>query len=73
MVGHYPQTRKESRHRKVIIYVGLDVHSESIALSIAPSDSTEVRRRGLTGGTHEQVQRFIKQLHSAHPDAALKF
>lgn len=58
---------------KVMIYVGLDVHNESIAVSIAPSDSIEVRRWGVIGGTHEHVQRFIKQLTAAHPEATLKF
>jgi hypothetical protein len=28
----------------VILFIGLDVHNDSIAISIAPSDSTEVRR-----------------------------
>ena len=34
----------------VILHIGLDVHNESIAVSIAPSDSTEVRRWGILGG-----------------------
>jgi transposase len=55
------------------LHIGLDVHNDSIAISIAPSDSTEVRRWGLIGGTHEHVQRFIKQLQGAHPSATLKF
>src|SRR5687768_3177526 len=67
------QTRKESRHMKVMIHIGWDVHNDSIARSIAPSDSTEVRRWGVFGGTHEHVQRFIKQLQAAHPDATLRF
>jgi len=58
---------------KVMIYVGLDVHNDSIAVSLAPSDSTEVRRFGIIGGTHEHMLRFIKQLQSAHPGATLKF
>jgi transposase len=58
---------------KVIYYLGLDVHNDSIAASIAPSDSTEVRRWGILGGSHEHVQRFIKQLQGAHPNATLKF
>jgi hypothetical protein len=29
---------------KLIHYIGLDVHKESIAVSIAPQNSTEVRR-----------------------------
>jgi hypothetical protein len=33
-----------------VLFVGLDVHNDSIAVSIAPSDSTEVRRYGIIGG-----------------------
>ena len=55
------------------LYLGLDVHNDSIAISLAPSDSAEVRRWGVIGGTHEHVARFIKQLQAAHPGAALKF
>ena len=40
---------------KVIIHIGLDVHNESIAVSVAPSDATEVRRWGIIGGTHDDV------------------
>jgi len=46
----------------VILYLGLDVHNDSIAISIAPSDSTEVRRWRILGGTHEHVQRFLLTL-----------
>ena len=31
----------------VILHIGLDVHKDSNAVSIAPSDSTEVRRWGV--------------------------
>ena len=55
------------------LFIGLDVHNDSIAISIAPSDSTEVRRWGIIGGTHEHVQRFIKQIQAAHPEATLQF
>lgn len=58
---------------KVILHIGLDVHNDSIAISLAPSDSTEVRRWGVIGGTHEHVQKFIQQIQAAHPDATLKF
>src|ERR1035437_3578432 len=33
-----------------VLFIGLDVHNDSIAVSIAPSDSTEVRRYGIIGG-----------------------
>jgi transposase len=57
----------------LVLFIGLDVHNDSIAISLAPSDSTEVRRWGIIGGTHEHVQRFVKQIQAAHPDATLKF
>ena len=34
----------------VIHFIGLDVHKESVAVSIAPSNSTEVRHYGTIGG-----------------------
>jgi transposase len=55
------------------LFLGLDVHTDSIAVSLAPADSTEVRRYGLIGGTHEDVLRLAKKLQAAHPDTALRF
>lgn len=57
----------------VIHYIGLDVHNDSVAISIASSDSTEVRRWGIIGGTHDDVLRFIKKVQAAHPRATLCF
>lgn len=56
---------------KVIHYVGLDVHKETIAVSIAPAGSTEVRRYGLIGGTLEAVDKLLKKLSS--PGVELRF
>ncbi len=56
-----------------MIHIGLDVHNDSIAISLAPSDGTEVRRWGVIGGTHEHVQKFVQKLQAAHPDATLRF
>ncbi len=53
--------------------VGLDVHTESIAVSLAPSDSTEVRRYGLIGGRHDDVLQLARKLAAAHPGVTLKF
>jgi transposase len=55
------------------LYVGLDVHTKSIAVSLAPSDSVEVRRYGLIGGTHDDVLRLAKKLAAAHPGWRLEF
>ena len=55
------------------LYVGLDVHNDSIAVSLAPSDSSEVRRYGILGGQHDDVLKLSKKLPAAHPGVALKF
>jgi transposase len=55
-----------------VLFIGLDVHNDSIAVSLAPSDSTEVRRYGIIGGTHDDVLRLLKKLSAAHPGLALK-
>ena len=54
------------------LFIGMDVHNDSIAVSLAPSDSTEVRRYGIIGGQHEDVLRLLKKFSTAHPGAALK-
>ena len=53
--------------------IGLDVHNDSIAVSLAPSDRTEVRRYGIIGGTHDDVLKLVKKLSAAHPGVALQF
>jgi transposase len=54
------------------LFIGLDVHNDSIAVSLAPSDSTEVRRYGIIGGSHDDVLKLLKKLASAHPGVALQ-
>src|SRR4051794_38165484 len=56
-----------------VLYVGLDVHNETIAASLAPDQSSEVRRYGIIGGSHDDVLRLIKKLCAAHPGLALQF
>lgn len=56
-----------------VLFVGMDVHNDSIAVSLAPSDSTEVRRYGIIGGSHDDVLKLARKLQAAHPDAPLKF
>ncbi|MGI8966487.1 MAG: IS110 family transposase [Limisphaerales bacterium] len=43
-------------------YIGLDVHKESIAVAIAPENTTEVRQYGIIGGTLEAVDKLVKKL-----------
>lgn len=55
---------------KIIHYIGLDVHKETIAVSIAPQHTTEVRRYGIIGGTLDAVDKLIKKL--SHPGIELR-
>jgi transposase len=56
-----------------VLFIGLDVHNDSIAVSLALSDVTEVRRYGLIGGSHDDVLRLLKKLVAAHPGVRLRF
>jgi transposase len=56
-----------------VLYIGLDVHTDSSAVSLAPSGSTEVRRYGLIGGSQDDVLRLAKKLQAAHPNTELRF
>jgi hypothetical protein len=47
---------------KIVHYIGLDVHKDSIAVAIAPQNSTEVRRYGIIGGTLDAVDNLLKRL-----------
>lgn len=54
---------------KNVHYIGLDVHKETIAVSIAPQHSTEVRRYGIIGGTLDAVDKLVNKL--AQPNVEL--
>jgi transposase len=47
---------------KTMHYIGLDVHKETIAVAIAPGNTTEVRHYGIIGGTLEAVDKLVKKL-----------
>ena len=44
------------------LFTGLDVHNDTIAVSLAPSDSTELRRYGIIGGQHDDVLKLFKNI-----------
>lgn len=50
----------------VVHYLGLDVHKETIAVSSAAQNSTEVRRYGIIGGTLDAVDKRVKKLAQDH-------
>ena len=55
------------------LFVGLDVHNDSIAVSLAPSDAIEGRRYGIIGGEPDDVLKLAHKLQAAHPGLTLKF
>lgn len=54
-----------------ILYVGLDVHKESIVVATAPQGDTQVELYGQIGGTLDALDKLIKKL--AKPDLELRF
>lgn len=62
--------RNQTPMNKIVHYIGLDVHKDSIAVAIAPQNSTEVRRYGIIGGTLDAVDKLIKKL--SQPEVELR-
>jgi hypothetical protein len=50
-----------------VLFIGLDVHNDTIAVSLAPSDSIEVRRYGIIGGEHDDVLKLAKNCRRRIP------
>jgi len=57
--------------KKIVHYLGLDVHKETIAVAIAPAHTTEVRHYGIIGGTLEALDKLIRKLST--PNIELRF
>ena len=56
---------------KKILFVGLDVHKESIVVATAPQGDTAVELYGQIGGTLDALDKLIKKLQK--PDQELRF
>ncbi len=54
-----------------VLYIGLDVHKESIVIATALQDDTEAKLYGKIGGTLDALDKFIKKL--AKPELELRF
>jgi len=54
-----------------VLYIGLDVHKESIAVATAAQGDTEARTYGKIGGTLDALDKLIKKL--AKPEQELRF
>src|SRR5438552_3703601 len=58
---------------KIVHYIGLDVHKDSIAVAIAPQNSTEVRRYGIIGGTLDAMDKLLKRLSQPNNELRLVY
>jgi len=47
-----------------IIFIGMDVHKDSIEIAIADGTNHEVRRYGRIGGTHDAMRKTLRKLVS---------
>src|SRR5258708_37591845 len=54
-----------------LLYIGLDVHKESIVVATAPEGDTVAELHGKIGGTLEALDKLIKKL--ARPELELRF
>jgi hypothetical protein len=66
--GSQPDRSSPASRPSPTLFIGLDVHNDSVAVS--PSDSTEVRRYGLIRGCHDDVLK-TKRLSATHPQSTL--
>lgn len=57
---------------RIVHYIGMDVHKETIAVSIAPQGSTEVRRYGIIAGTLDAADKLVKKPDERRHRAALR-
>jgi len=51
-----------------ILFIGMDVHKESIVISLADDDRSEVRRYGAIGGTLTDFKKLLRKLVSTEKD-----
>lgn len=54
--------------KEFIKYVGMDVHKETIAVSVAPSNAAEVRYVGEIANTAQAIEKLVKQLRKDGAD-----
>ena len=65
--GAEPTLRRQIAN-DFIKYVGIDVHKETIPVSVAPSEGGEVRYVGEIANTPQAIEKLVKQLRKDNAD-----
>lgn len=55
-----------------LLYVGLDVHSQSISIALAEPGGGEVRNHGTISGCLHSLEKTLAKIRKAHPGRTLK-
>lgn len=55
------------------MFVGLDVHKESIDIALAPGDQGEVRSYGKIAGDLEEIDKVLRKILAKHPKVSVAY
>jgi transposase len=66
-----PKTHNHTMSQE-LLYLGLDVHSQSISLAIAEPGGGEVRNYGTISGCLHSLEKTLAKIKKAHPGRTLK-
>ena len=55
------------------MYIGMDVHKESIDVALAPAGREEVRSYGQIGGDLDSVDKLLKRLRASHGEVRVVY
>ena len=66
-----PEPRNHTM-KSEILYLGLDVHSQSIAIALAEAQGGEARSYGSISGDLHALEKTLTKIKKAHPHRKLK-
>ena len=66
-----PSTNKHTM-KPELLFVGLDVHAQSITVAVAENDGSQPRLQGTIANDLHALERVLSRLKQAHPQAELR-